>query len=171
MSLREASGSSFGAAPTRASSGPFLGAIVFVLLQTFAIDVIDRERFNLVIGGVFFAIVFVWRRSYTSGLARHELQITERHARRVQAMLDTALRTVLLATDRGDPAVFDQDVAMRIEAGGGVDDAGSADDQAVSHDATFDAPRRWFVRVMSHRTAIRTATPFVTCSSTRDCRP
>ncbi len=27
--------------------GPFLGAIAFVLLQTFAIDLIDRERFNL----------------------------------------------------------------------------------------------------------------------------
>jgi branched-chain amino acid transport system permease protein len=37
--------------------GPFLGAIVFVLLQNFAIDLIDRERFNLVIGGVFLAIV------------------------------------------------------------------------------------------------------------------
>ena len=37
--------------------GPFLGALIFVLLQTFAIDVIDRERFNLVIGGVFLAIV------------------------------------------------------------------------------------------------------------------
>jgi branched-chain amino acid transport system permease protein len=37
--------------------GAFLGAAVFVLLQTFAIDVIDRERFNLVIGGVFLAIV------------------------------------------------------------------------------------------------------------------
>ncbi len=37
--------------------GPFLGAIVFVLLQNFAIDVFDRERFNLVIGGVFLAIV------------------------------------------------------------------------------------------------------------------
>jgi branched-chain amino acid transport system permease protein len=37
--------------------GPYLGAIVFVLLQTFAIDLIDRERFNLVIGGVFLAIV------------------------------------------------------------------------------------------------------------------
>lgn len=37
--------------------GPFLGAIAFVLLQTFAIDLIDRERFNLVIGGVFLAIV------------------------------------------------------------------------------------------------------------------
>ncbi len=37
--------------------GPFAGAIVFVLLQTFAIDLIDRERFNLVIGGVFLAIV------------------------------------------------------------------------------------------------------------------
>jgi branched-chain amino acid transport system permease protein len=37
--------------------GAFLGAIVFVLLQTFAIDLIDRERFNLVIGGVFLVIV------------------------------------------------------------------------------------------------------------------
>ena len=37
--------------------GPFLGALVFVLLQTFAIDLIDRERFNLVIGGVFLVIV------------------------------------------------------------------------------------------------------------------
>ncbi|MFN7549857.1 MAG: branched-chain amino acid ABC transporter permease, partial [Pseudomonadota bacterium] len=37
--------------------GAFLGAVVFVLLQTFAIDIIDRERFNLVIGVVFLAIV------------------------------------------------------------------------------------------------------------------
>ena len=37
--------------------GAFLGAVVFVLLQTFAIDLIDRERFNLIIGGVFLAIV------------------------------------------------------------------------------------------------------------------
>jgi branched-chain amino acid transport system permease protein len=37
--------------------GAFLGAIVFVLLQTFAIDLFDRERFNLVIGGVFLVIV------------------------------------------------------------------------------------------------------------------
>ena len=37
--------------------GAFLGAIIFVLLQNFAIDVFDRERFNLVIGVVFLAIV------------------------------------------------------------------------------------------------------------------
>ena len=37
--------------------GAFLGAIVFILLQTFAIDLIERERFNLLIGGVFLAIV------------------------------------------------------------------------------------------------------------------
>jgi len=37
--------------------GPFIGAIVFVLLQNFAIDLIDRERYNLVIGGVFLAAV------------------------------------------------------------------------------------------------------------------
>ena len=39
--------------------GAFIGAILFVLLQTFAIDLIDRERFNLVIGGVFLAIVLL----------------------------------------------------------------------------------------------------------------
>jgi branched-chain amino acid transport system permease protein len=37
--------------------GAFVGAIAFVLLQNFAIDLVDRERFNLVIGGVFLAIV------------------------------------------------------------------------------------------------------------------
>jgi branched-chain amino acid transport system permease protein len=37
--------------------GPFIGAFVFVLLQTFAIDTIFRERFNLVIGTVFLIIV------------------------------------------------------------------------------------------------------------------
>lgn len=37
--------------------GAFIGAIIFVLLQTFAVDMIDRERFNLVIGSVFLAIV------------------------------------------------------------------------------------------------------------------
>ena len=38
--------------------GPFLGAIVFVLLENFAIDLIDRERFNTVIGIVFLLVVF-----------------------------------------------------------------------------------------------------------------
>ena len=37
--------------------GPFIGALVFVLLQNFAIDLVDRERFNLVIGTGFLLIV------------------------------------------------------------------------------------------------------------------
>ncbi len=37
--------------------GAFIGAVVYVLLQNFAIDLFVRERFNLVIGGVFLAIV------------------------------------------------------------------------------------------------------------------
>jgi branched-chain amino acid transport system permease protein len=41
--------------------GAFLGAIVFVLVQNFAIDVIERERFNLVIGVVFLVIVLFSR--------------------------------------------------------------------------------------------------------------
>lgn len=39
--------------------GPFLGAILFVLLENFAIDLIDRERFNLVIGLTFLVVIFV----------------------------------------------------------------------------------------------------------------
>jgi branched-chain amino acid transport system permease protein len=38
--------------------GPFVGAILFVLLENFAIDLIDRERFNTVIGLVFLLIIF-----------------------------------------------------------------------------------------------------------------
>ena len=30
---------------------------MFVLLQNFAVDLVDRERFNLLIGGVFLVIV------------------------------------------------------------------------------------------------------------------
>jgi branched-chain amino acid transport system permease protein len=37
--------------------GPFIGAVVFILLENFAIDLIDRERFNTLIGLVFLAIV------------------------------------------------------------------------------------------------------------------
>jgi branched-chain amino acid transport system permease protein len=38
--------------------GPYLGALLFALLQNFAIDLIDPERFNTVIGGVFLLIIF-----------------------------------------------------------------------------------------------------------------
>jgi len=38
--------------------GPFIGAVVFVLLKTFAIDLVGAERFNTLIGMVFLAIVF-----------------------------------------------------------------------------------------------------------------
>ncbi|MBB5214902.1 branched-chain amino acid ABC transporter permease [Parapusillimonas granuli] len=37
--------------------GAFIGALAFVLLQNFAIDMIDRERFNLIIGGAFLLIL------------------------------------------------------------------------------------------------------------------
>ena len=39
--------------------GPFLGAIAFVLLENFAIDLIDRERFNTVIGIAFLLVVLI----------------------------------------------------------------------------------------------------------------
>ncbi|MEM7520397.1 MAG: branched-chain amino acid ABC transporter permease [Pseudomonadota bacterium] len=38
--------------------GPFIGALAFVLLENFAIDLIDRDRFNTVIGMAFLLVVF-----------------------------------------------------------------------------------------------------------------
>lgn len=49
---------------------------------------------DLILAAVFFAIMLVWRRSYTTGLARREVEITERHARRLQAILDTAFDAI-----------------------------------------------------------------------------
>jgi branched-chain amino acid transport system permease protein len=53
-----------------APAGAYLGAILFVLLENFAIDLVDSDRFNTVIGLVFLVVVFVspdgllgvWRR-------------------------------------------------------------------------------------------------------------
>ena len=50
--------------------GPYVGALAFILLQNFAVDLIDPERFNLVIGIAFLTIVLaspdglvgLWRR-------------------------------------------------------------------------------------------------------------
>ena len=39
--------------------GPFLGAVLFVLMENFAIDLISPERFNTLIGLIFLAIVLV----------------------------------------------------------------------------------------------------------------
>jgi branched-chain amino acid transport system permease protein len=59
--------------------GPFIGAVVFVLLQNFAIDLVDRERFNMLIGTIFLAVVLfspdgllgLWQRLRTHFSARH----------------------------------------------------------------------------------------------------
>ena len=39
--------------------GPFIGALLFALLQNFAVDLVDPDRFNTVIGLVFLVVVFV----------------------------------------------------------------------------------------------------------------
>jgi branched-chain amino acid transport system permease protein len=43
----------------RHPAGPFLGAVVFVTMQTFAIDLVGAERFNTLIGAVFLGMVFL----------------------------------------------------------------------------------------------------------------
>jgi len=62
--------------------GPFLGAIVFVLLQNFAIDLIDRERFNTVIGLGFLLIVLFSPDGLLGLWERFRSRVrTSRHAR------------------------------------------------------------------------------------------
>jgi branched-chain amino acid transport system permease protein len=39
--------------------GAFIGALLFVLIQNFAIDLVSRERFNTLIGMTFLVIVLV----------------------------------------------------------------------------------------------------------------
>jgi branched-chain amino acid transport system permease protein len=39
--------------------GPFIGAILFVLMKNFAVDLISPERFNTLIGLIFLVIVLV----------------------------------------------------------------------------------------------------------------
>ncbi|HVP98682.1 MAG TPA: hypothetical protein VMS87_05365, partial [Roseiarcus sp.] len=39
--------------------GPFLGAALYVLIKTFAIDLVGADRFNTLIGAIFLIIVFV----------------------------------------------------------------------------------------------------------------
>ncbi|MBW6494648.1 MAG: branched-chain amino acid ABC transporter permease [Burkholderiaceae bacterium] len=58
--------------------GPFIGAVAFVLLKTFAIDLVGAERFNSLIAIVFLLIVFaspdglvgLWRRIYVPRAAK-----------------------------------------------------------------------------------------------------
>ncbi|HVI91514.1 MAG TPA: branched-chain amino acid ABC transporter permease [Dongiaceae bacterium] len=58
--------------------GPYLGALLFALLQNFAIDLIDPERFNTVIGLVFLLIIFfspdgllgLWEKARTTTMSK-----------------------------------------------------------------------------------------------------
>ena len=50
---------------------------------------------------VFGAIALVWRRSYKTGLARREIEITERHAQRLHAILDTAFDAIFTFDRKG----------------------------------------------------------------------
>lgn len=51
--------------------------------------------------GFVIGLVFVWRRIYASGLARREAEITERDARRMQAVFDTAFDAIVLFDRQG----------------------------------------------------------------------
>lgn len=57
--------------------GAFVGAVVFVLLQNFAIDLISPDRFNTVIGLAFLLIVLFSPEGLT-GITRHLLHLLRR---------------------------------------------------------------------------------------------
>jgi branched-chain amino acid transport system permease protein len=71
--------------------GPFLGAIAFVLLENFAIDLIDRERFNTVIGLAFLLVVLfspdgllgLWNRFRTRIRLEREARLNKGRADRI----------------------------------------------------------------------------------------
>ena len=49
--------------------GPFLGAALYVVLKTFAIDIVGADRFNTLIGSIFLIIVFVVSGRHSRALA------------------------------------------------------------------------------------------------------
>ena len=49
-------------------------------------------------------LAWVWRRQYVTGLARHEVKLVNRHAARIQAVLDTAFDAII---------TFDRDGRVR----------------------------------------------------------
>jgi PAS domain S-box-containing protein len=49
---------------------------------------------DVILAFIFVAIVVVWRRSYASAMSRREVELTERHARRLHSMLDTAFDAI-----------------------------------------------------------------------------
>lgn len=66
--------------------GPYLGALLFVLLENFAINLINPERFNTVIGLVFLAVILfspdgllgLWERLKLAGFERSLRQTSRR---------------------------------------------------------------------------------------------
>ena len=50
---------------------------------------------DLALAALTLAAMWLWRRQYASGLARREMEITRRHADRVQAVFDTAFDAIL----------------------------------------------------------------------------
>lgn len=67
----------------RRPSGAYVGALFFVLLETFAIDLIDRERFNLVIG-ITFILVVMFLADGLTGLPA----LARKHFRRCTRQID-----------------------------------------------------------------------------------
>jgi len=49
---------------------------------------------DVILGFLFLAVVLAWRRSYAGAISRRETELTERHARRLHAMLDTAFDAI-----------------------------------------------------------------------------
>jgi len=46
-------------------------------------------------------LAWIWRRQYVSGLARHEIKLVNRHAARIQAVLDTAFDAIITFDSAG----------------------------------------------------------------------
>jgi branched-chain amino acid transport system permease protein len=72
----------------RRPSGAFVGALFFVLLETFAMELVDRDRFNLVIGLTFIFVVMFLADGLT-GLPAVARKWFRRGAGRIEAIHTT----------------------------------------------------------------------------------
>ncbi len=70
------------------------------LVQGMGVTLYGLLAFDLALLVLSAGALWFWRRQYQSGLARRELEVTQRHAERVRAVFDTAFDTIV-TFDRG----------------------------------------------------------------------
>ena len=92
-------------AVTRALPGLEWGLVCQVnrddMLEGLGMTVQGLALLDLALALAMIVMAWIWRRLYQSGLAKREIEITEKHAQRVQAVFDTAFDAIFTFDRRG----------------------------------------------------------------------